>query len=54
MSALLEIENLHVTVDGKAILKGLTLTIAAGEVHAIMGPNGSAKARLRRCFPAVG
>ena len=43
---MLEIENLHVEIDGKKILNGLTLTVKPGEVAAIMGPNGSGKSTL--------
>ena len=46
MAPLLEIKNLHATVDGKPILNGLDLAIAPGEVHAVMGPNGSGKSTL--------
>lgn len=43
---MLKIENLHAEIDGKKILKGLSLTVNAGGIHAIMGPNGAGKSTL--------
>jgi Fe-S cluster assembly ATP-binding protein len=43
---MLKIDNLHASVEGKKILNGLSLSVARGEVHAIMGPNGSGKSTL--------
>jgi Fe-S cluster assembly ATP-binding protein len=46
---MLSIKNLHAGIEGKKILKGINLEIKAGEVHAIMGPNGSGKKHIGIC-----
>jgi Fe-S cluster assembly ATP-binding protein len=50
MASSLEIKNLHVSIGDKEIVKGLSLTVKTGEVHAIMGPNGTGKSTLSKAI----
>jgi Fe-S cluster assembly ATP-binding protein len=50
MSSTLEISNLHVSIGDKEIVKGLSLTIKTGEIHAVMGPNGTGKSTLSKAI----
>ena len=50
---MLEIKDLHASINGKEILKGINLSVKAGEVHAIMGPNGSGKTYLLNLIAAL-
>ena len=47
---MLKIEDLHASINGKEILKGINLEVKPGEVHAIMGPNGSGRIVLTKVY----